>query len=485
MSLSKLWPVVARAIILSALLALRAPLEHDAAAALHSPSLSLAVSRAIDSLTWLTAASLLANLVNALFWRRIIRYALGAPAPDLLQDTSTALIYGAAATAIVTLVFGGSLTAFWTASGAFGLVIGLALRSIILDLFTGIAFSVELSFRIGDWIELRDPDTGAIYYGRVIGLSWRTTRVELEDHRIVVVPNSRMGQLMVVNSTLGGGVVRAEVDVPLDAGIPRSRAVRILEGAMMALAHSRVILADPAPRVLVGAITTSGVDYRLRYWKDVTTTSPSMTRSAVLAGVLDHLASADISPAMGRQEIHLLGRAGRAAGQTDDPRLKFLGRVDLFGQSLTQPELKSLAQSLVSSTLAAGEVLLQEGEQGSSLFVLCEGALEVTTGAGAEEVRLAVIHPGHVVGEMSLLTGAPRSANVRALTEALLYEVRAEALAPLLASRPAIAEALSKVAARRTSATAAAMAQDHGHTNEQVSLLKRIQRFFARAPTEA
>jgi CRP-like cAMP-binding protein len=225
------------------------------------------------------------------------------------------------------------------------------------------------------------------------------------------------------------------------------------------------------------------VDYRVRYWKDITTTSPSTTRSAVLSGILDQLASAELAPAMQRQEIYLL-RGAQPTG-VEEGRARFLGRVDLFGQTLTPSELESLAASLVSRTVAADEVLLREGDQGGSLFVLCEGALEVVRVADGEEIRLAAIHSGQIVGEMSLLTGEPRSATVRALTESLVYEVKADALAPLLASRPAIAEALSEVAANRHNATAAALAQGHGKASEQASLLKRIQRFFSRALAEA
>ena len=480
----KLWPVVIRALVLALLAILRTPLQQAAAASFHSPTVTLDVGRAIDSLLWLGAASLLVHVVNALIWRRIVRYALGTPAPGLLQDTSTTLIYGGAAMAIVTMVFGGSFTAFWTASGALGLVIGLALRSIILDLFTGVAFSVELSFRIGDWLEIRDRETGALYYGKVVGLSWRTTRLELEDLRVVIIPNSRMGQLIAVNSSLGGGVVRAEVDIPLDVSIPRARALRVLEGAALAMAHAGVILADPPPRILVGAVTSQGVDYRIRYWKDITTTSPSTTRSAVLSGLLDHLAAAEIMPSMPQREIHLVQGARRDADEGSG-RASFLGRVDLFGQTLNAAELESLAGSLIPHTFAAGEVLLREGDEGGSMFILREGALEVVRHTEAEEVRLAAIQPGQIVGEMSLLTGAPRSASVNALIESLVYEVRAEALAPLLANRPAIIEALSKVAASRNSATAATLARGQARGGEQASLLQRIQRFFSRAPADA
>lgn len=482
MRLSKLLPVVTRVILLVALAALHAVLPRAVTAALHNPAITAGVTRGLECLLWLVGASLLVHLVNALLWNRIISYALGAPAPGLLQDTSTTVIYGGAAMAIVTLEFGGSFTAFWTASGALGLVIGLALRSIILDLFTGVAFSVELSFRMGDWLELMDRETAVPYYGRVVGMSWRTTRLELEDRRVVIVPNSRMGQLIAVNSSLQGGVVRAEVMIPLDVSVPTSRAFRVLEGAVASLAHSGAILMDPPPRVLVGAVTAQGIDYRVRYWKDIRTASPSSTRSAVLAGVLEHLAAAEITPAMPQQEVHLIRGVvqNRVPESRADRRLTFLSRVDLFARALNAEELETLAKAMVAHTLPPGELLLREGDKGDSLFILCEGALAVIRQTETEVVQLAVIQPGQVVGEMSLLTGAPRSATVKAIAESLTYEVKADALAALLAERPEIAEALSEVATHRNNTAAAqANAQGQSPAAAQASLLQKIQRFFA------
>src|SRR5205085_146290 len=52
-------------------------------------------------------------------------------------------------------------------------------------------------------------------------------------------------------------------------------------------------------------------------------------------------------------------------------------------------------------------------------------------------------------GEMSLLTGEPRSATISAATEALVYEVTREHLTPILAARPALFEAISRLVAER------------------------------------
>ena len=78
-----------------------------------------------------------------------------------------------------------------------------------------------------------------------------------------------------------------------------------------------------------------------------------------------------------------------------------------------------------------------QGQEGDSLFAVAEGAVEVfLRREDGSEVDLGRAPNGTVVGEMSLLTGAPRSATVRAVEGAVVYEIGRRAVAPD-AGRPA------------------------------------------------
>ena len=69
--------------------------------------------------------------------------------------------------------------------------------------------------------------------------------------------------------------------------------------------------------------------------------------------------------------------------------------------------------------------------------MLAEGELEVLVRRdGGEDVVVDMMAKGAVVGEMSLLTGAPRTATVRALDGAVVYEIGARQYQPLLARPP-------------------------------------------------
>ncbi len=97
-----------------------------------------------------------------------------------------------------------------------------------------------------------------------------------------------------------------------------------------------------------------------------------------------------------------------------------------------------------------GQPVVHQGEEGDSLFVVKEGTLEVSI---ANEAGLSTIvgrlNPGMFFAEMSLLTGAPRSATVVPSVDTVVFEITRDDLVPLMSRRPALADQLSEVLAER------------------------------------
>ena len=95
--------------------------------------------------------------------------------------------------------------------------------------------------------------------------------------------------------------------------------------------------------------------------------------------------------------------------------------ANLFSQSLALASLdEDLAEGLAglarAMQLAANEVLFVAGDAGDSIYAVVEGSLKVAViSAEGSEQLLAILGPGHVVGEMALLDGEPRSATVQAI----------------------------------------------------------------------
>jgi CRP-like cAMP-binding protein len=120
---------------------------------------------------------------------------------------------------------------------------------------------------------------------------------------------------------------------------------------------------------------------------------------------------------------------------------------------LRDDELDTLARTARPLTFGPLERIIVQGQDGDSLFVVVEGTVEVMLRrADGREVNLGTRPRGTVLGEMSLLTGAPRSATVRAVDGALVYEIGERQYEPILAARPELVTALERAMEKRLSA---------------------------------
>ncbi len=105
--------------------------------------------------------------------------------------------------------------------------------------------------------------------------------------------------------------------------------------------------------------------------------------------------------------------------------------------------------------LPAGAVLFSEGTPGDSAFVVLRGAVEVSVARGLTQQRLALLGPGRLFGEVSLIDGAPRSATCTALRHTVLLELDPARYAALRAEEVAIAAQLITTMNRNLSASLA------------------------------
>jgi len=97
-------------------------------------------------------------------------------------------------------------------------------------------------------------------------------------------------------------------------------------------------------------------------------------------------------------------------------------------------------------TLQPGETLFVEGEAGSTILFVAAGELLVSAkGDSGEPVLLGLLRPGDVAGEISFLSGVPRTATVVARTRADLLELDRNALNPLVKKHRHVANALARL----------------------------------------
>ncbi len=127
----------------------------------------------------------------------------------------------------------------------------------------------------------------------------------------------------------------------------------------------------------------------------------------------------------------------------------FLRNVSLF-EGLNDVELEAIAELSFTRNFAKEGVIILAEEEGDTLFIIKEGQVKVSiVSEGGREVILSLLGPGAVFGELALLDGKPRSANVVATDDTSLVMLRRSDFQQLVYKTPQIAMALLAELARR------------------------------------
>lgn len=123
---------------------------------------------------------------------------------------------------------------------------------------------------------------------------------------------------------------------------------------------------------------------------------------------------------------------------------EYLQAVDIL-KPLAIEELAQLAAQTRSRTYGSGKVVCTEGEPGASMFVVMSGQAAVTIGGS----KVAEVKAGQVFGEMSLLSGQPRSATITAELPSELLEIDRVAFKTVLQTNPSIADEIARIVGER------------------------------------
>jgi small-conductance mechanosensitive channel len=115
---------------------------------------------------------------------------------------------------------GVSIAPMLTALGIGGLAVALALQDPLSNLFAGLVVTLERQLRVGDDVKL---DNGL--EGCVVDFSWRSTRLRTPTNSLVLVPNAKIAQSIIINHHLPD----RRVDVPVELDVPYVSDLALLE----------------------------------------------------------------------------------------------------------------------------------------------------------------------------------------------------------------------------------------------------------------
>jgi len=436
-------------------------------------AVALLLRQVTSVLWWLALANMAIRATDVLFWRGLFS---DQDIPKLLKDVLGAGYYIAALFAIVAFVFEQPVTGLLATSGVVAVVLGFALQNTLSDVFSGIALNMEHPYRQGDWIRL---DSG--FEGEVVEVNWRATHLRSRQDSEIVQPNSGMATARIVNFHYPDRGYAFNIQVRLDYRVPPTRVKAVLQAAAMAC---EAVKKHPKPIARVLSFEDSFVMYDMKVWVSDYGKHPDHL-DEVLTRVWEHLRWAGISFAFPQRNVHLYDKEERNE-QKSLAVSELLEQIDLF-TSLQTEEKDLLASQLEQRRVRAGQRIVEQGAEGQSLYVIAEGLLEVRVRFEEDgtEHKVAQVGPGDFFGEMSLLTGAPRSASVLTMTDVIVYKIEKIHIESILKARPPIAETLVELLSARQEATQALANTPNAtadgaitHQGYAEQMLGRIRGFF-------
>lgn len=360
------------------------------------------------------------------------------------------------------------LTAALATSGLITAIIGLALQGNLSNVVSGIFLNLEKPFEKNDWITVDGQ------LGQVKNISWRTTNLVSIDNMEITIPNDKLAQATVINlarndpNFSSGGFVTYDPIVVHPRHNPEN---------IMALLKDALAKAVPADKrsffgytdVWFGGAKDGGLEFWIAY--DCLDRALLFSqRSSIMMSINHVLTKAGVTMSVGhilqtiKPDASLLAIQDYSQDQRTYDKLYapahniylesqkpefWFRRVNLF-KALNDEEFTLISSASDKRFFREGELIIKQGAQGSSMFLIAEGVVEVSLKNDSEnEIIVGNLTIGEVFGEMSLLTGAPRVATAKAKRPVVLFEINKEIFSKILKNNDAVLESLSQILASR------------------------------------
>lgn len=434
----------------------------------HIPHL---IQSGLDVLAWLGASFFLFTILDAL----IIGECLIARGKRYIPDVVRHLLIGAEVVAagvlILWLVMGINLVALVALPTVAAAMVGVALKDTVTRFFAGIELGKMV--KVGDWITVLEREGMVTHIGmeHVTLLTRTNDCVTLAND--LVITNGVTNFTRPTTTHFCNVYVEAAYRTP-----PEQVCAALLETAAVVSG----VLPEPKATALVTAFNESAIQYRIKF-PIGDFAQRDLIESTMRTYIWHAFARKGIEIPFPQRVVHSSGDGESPHRTPVDRIMEKLVAVD-FLATLDSKQLEQLAQEARWELYLVGERVVRQGEAGEVLYVIVSGQADVRLEQGGLSSTVTTLGSGQFFGEMSLLTGEPRSATVVAATELSLIAVGKGALMRVVQDDRRLLERIGEVVARRQATTAAAKAQlsrdaealsTVTHTR---SLIERIQYFF-------
>lgn len=437
----------------------------------------------IKALWWMSVAYVVNSFLKWGVYRRRITQEGESTVPLLIQLLITALIYLIAAMIILRFVLDQSITGIATASGAVALLIGYSSRTVLDEVFSGLALFTSEPFRKGELIEINGE------WGFVKDITWRSITYVDMDENSVVLPNTIVASSKIRNLDRPSKMTRRTFFFTAEYNIPPKIVVEETETAIKECPH---IASHPWNSVVFYSFEKTGTQYKVHFYLSHYN-DWYIASDELVSAMWYRFARKGIRFAHQRHLNYLTEedeKKGLSKSAYDEASWKELfdefSHIPIF-EGMTDTDMEELVTSAPLHVMGPPEFITRAGAQHSSMFLLVSGVVDLyEVDADGAETWMKECKAYEHFGLMSLLTGDPQRTTIRAKEETVICEITSDALHAFFARRPEVMEKTAENVAKRQqeeNSAIDAMAENRqlrvAQTNAQTkSLTSRIIEFF-------
>jgi len=369
---------------------------------------------------------------------------------------------------IILQTAGINLSSLAVIAGVVGIGIGFGLQNLASNFISGLVLLFEQTLKVGDYIEIGELK------GTIEKISIRSTILRTDDDVFVIVPNQRFIENNTVNWSYEGHTCRIHIPLSVD---PDTDLLILTEALLTAARHEPLVLSNPAPEVRFKAFGQESLVFELLVWIDIPDANeqirsslnfriayeireraikvPLPTRELVFRNLevikqALHPSHLESNEKLSKKQISAEPLSSISTIPTDlsTRNLRDLLRQTSYFERCTEVELFALIAKGYRKHFDIDEVICRENEPSEEFYIILSGAVEVFS--EKNDQAIAKLGAGEFFGEVSLLTGTPRTATVRALEfDTILFVVERQQLQKLLSEHTELGEQIALKLAER------------------------------------
>jgi small-conductance mechanosensitive channel/CRP-like cAMP-binding protein len=435
---------------------------------------------AADWAPWIQVASTIilswavARLSFFLFIELPLRLRKKKELPNITRDLILLTCYAILLVIVLRFKSNINLTGILTTSAVLTVVVGFAAQTTLSSLISGLMLQIERPFGLGDWIKIEEMQ------GRVIGITWKSTRLLTREKTLVYIPNAEITNKSFINYSRPNRTLVARIYIGIEYGAPPNTVKDVI---LQVLNQHHQVLKIPPPDIYLREFGDFAITYEIRFCHNNFANEPKI-KSDINYQIWYALRRNNIKIPFPIRDVHLNHIERRFQAKALEAQKSsfnvegLLGQVSIFSALSAEIRTQIAERSLIAE-YGAGEFIVRQGDQGYSLYVIRTGSCGVYLRRdGKQENRIATIDRGDFFGEMSLLTGEPITATVRAMVDTSVIIIDKENFSNILNDNPAISVQLGEILAKRQKELAEEAGRIVAATPSSSSMIAKIKSFF-------